>query len=490
MIKKINQYLVVNFPLIWNIRLLWAIIGLKALHLIYMLMGYLALEHYSDLSTYEYRQMFNSAGLISFSLLSSLFFMIIWLIYYFRNNPLKSIYPVSSVYLIKEFFLVVVICFMAISFIMSFKMGFKLKITHMTSKDKYIEYANAHNLSFYFIAYDENRMYYLNDEGCYPPDVSMNRSDPSGSSNFIQVNKIAEEAMPASEIPGRPCYLNYCNNEIDDTANLRDQYENHIIANRWLKNNRLDSIRLFLVNYSAILKELELDNFINTDTLMKEYENNPNFQVWTFHDHQPNYYSGEEDTYYYYDNDLSNVLENMKSAHERVVFFKSDEIIRYLFFAFGFSLLIFSFRLTKLKSWVIALLSLMLWGIITGMYLTFSRSSNDGEGLFIIYSIGFGLCSTLLIFNKANKLLSAVFLNLFTWSLIYVIPVIYEYIKDHARRKYNNSEDMIKSPEAEKLYEFYRQNENTAHFLGFVFIFLMVSFVIIPLAKKWQANPE
>jgi len=46
------------------------------------------------------------------------------------------------------------------------------------------------------------------------------------------------------------------------------------------------------------------------------------------------------------------------------------------------------------------------------------------------------------------------------------------------------------NPKAFNSYQFYKEYQDLSFVISFVFIILMVSFVIIPLAKKWQANPE
>jgi len=480
--------LVTHHPLVWNIRLVWAVAGLAVLHLLFFIMGFMALDSIRQLTDYRYRNMENTAGVILFSMLSSLFFIICWLLYYFRHNPLKSIYPVNAFYLIKEFLLVVIICFMAVTFPLTYKLGSNQKIKALTDKNKYIEYANAHNLSFYFIPYEDKSSLFLPINNC---DRQKKEEDLKKSSHSYEDDErmLSDIDNPEEILSGTQSYLNYCRNDIDDKRNLRSQYQNHAIAKRWMMNKNLDSIRLFLTQYHKIVENIGMVHIVNIDTLVNAFQNNPRYEVKRFYNYYPHY--PEVNEYDYSNkNDLSNLLTRMENAHNTETIIYSGGLLFYVFATFILALFIISFRLTKLRSFVIALLSILLWGILTGMYFAFNKSADNHEYLFVFYFCLFGFLSIFMIYTQANKTLGAVFLNLFTWSLIYIIPLIYQTLLHNARRGHSYMEGEQQNPKAFNSYQFYKEYQDLSFVISFVFIILMVSFVIIPLAKKWQANPE
>ena len=105
MIKKINQYLLLNHPLLWNIKIVQVLIFALIFQGFFFFLGYNSVNGLSVFKDYEYSglenfQVFLFGGLIL------VLGLIVWLIYYLRHNAFKSFYPVTKSRLRKEFLLV------------------------------------------------------------------------------------------------------------------------------------------------------------------------------------------------------------------------------------------------------------------------------------------------------------------------------------------------------------------------------------------------
>lgn len=103
MFKKINQYLITHYPLIWNLKLVGiGLVGLLINAMAYI-NGYLHFSHPSGITGYGFKNIFFSELYVFYYFIIILMTLIIWLYFYIKNNRFKSKYPTSINYLFKEF---------------------------------------------------------------------------------------------------------------------------------------------------------------------------------------------------------------------------------------------------------------------------------------------------------------------------------------------------------------------------------------------------
>lgn len=498
MINRINQYLILKYPLIWNTRLVWALLTLSIVHLLYFAIGYLTVNDFGELQNYEYRYLYDSPSMVLFSILASLCFFIIWLLYYFRHNALKSFYPISNWYLVKEFIIVLCISFFAVTFMFSYQLGFNAKVKSMASTFNYEDMANDVNLANCFVANETNINAYSNHNSCEKIEKRQ-QYDATTTANDDKTRYANEgdHGRGAIKVADTMFYLNFCQNSISSMSNkvdLRTPQQNHAIAKRLLLGKHWDSIRSILQGYSSLMTKLKVKTNFKVDKQMNELKDNPLLMVRLVYSNNDIIYveSGNFQPEDYLSlNNFHSVFNGIEWA-QNYTFFKWDgELMIYMFIMMGLGLAIFTFRITKLKPWIIALVSLLIWSVITGLYYAINRNSNSGPGFFLVYPIVFGLLTIIFILGKQFKTFAAVAFILVNWSLIYVVQVVYYYIEKSARQAhYLKYDDNIAESKMSTEFVPYHSYWTEVNYASFLLIILVVCLISIPLAKKWHSNAE
>src|SRR5690606_17206851 len=101
MFKKIQNYLLIHHPLLWNIKIVPAFSVALLFHILFFLIGYVNDEiNFSENSLYDYG--LDTGIVVFFSILITLLFFVMWFFYYMRNNAFKAFYPVSNKSLYSE----------------------------------------------------------------------------------------------------------------------------------------------------------------------------------------------------------------------------------------------------------------------------------------------------------------------------------------------------------------------------------------------------
>ena len=109
MLKKIQTYLLENHPILWNVRILPMAAILAGLHLLFFGLGYI-FTNTKFTNTYYYNDLGSNLGfLYFFCILTAVLLLIGWLIFYFRNNGFRTLYPCRTSRLYLEWLLIFVI---------------------------------------------------------------------------------------------------------------------------------------------------------------------------------------------------------------------------------------------------------------------------------------------------------------------------------------------------------------------------------------------
>lgn len=128
-INKINKYLLENYPLIWNTRLFWMIAINILVHILFFIIGFNAVNNLDDLKdNYSLESFFYDSSALYYNFLISIFILIIWILFYVRNNAFKNLYHLPKAYLCKQFVIILSIFFISISQFYSFKQGLITRI--------------------------------------------------------------------------------------------------------------------------------------------------------------------------------------------------------------------------------------------------------------------------------------------------------------------------------------------------------------------------
>ena len=137
MFKKINQYLITQYPLVWNLKLVWIFLVGIALNLIAFVHGYFNFRYQSQLLEYNNFDDFYQDRFVIYYFLVAILILIYWVYNYIKNNRFKSKYPTSRNYLFKEFIAIfgILLLFMLIPHM--FKFGFTKHIASDISDEQF-----------------------------------------------------------------------------------------------------------------------------------------------------------------------------------------------------------------------------------------------------------------------------------------------------------------------------------------------------------------
>lgn len=118
-----NQALLENHPTLWNTKIVWMLAVSLILHILFYLMGCVALMNPESLQRYSAIENFFSNGVILISVMVSILLLVLWLISLFRNNSFKNYYPNSRNKLFKQFASYFIIFLAATTFYYSYTLG-------------------------------------------------------------------------------------------------------------------------------------------------------------------------------------------------------------------------------------------------------------------------------------------------------------------------------------------------------------------------------
>ncbi len=196
------------------------------------------------------------------------------------------------------------------------------------------------------------------------------------------------------------------------------------------------------------------------------------------------YYKNNLTDFYYYKDNLKDFLTNIDTMKSFDFF--SENIHIYIWIAFFLSTLIFSFRITGLKSLLFSLISAGLLTLaVTLLTVLYSVILGGREQFFVAY---FLLTLSLIILavpvfmmKKAGKLVSSVFVNLSMNGFVLFILLLFGIISLHQRNACRNTYEDCKT-----LIE--SLDFNLSYIIlvcGFIFMYFYTS-----ILQKWKAMPQ
>lgn len=514
MFKKTQKYLLLNHPLLWNTKMAPASIILLTLHLIFFIIGYI--NGTIDFSNTRQNYNSNDDVIITFSVLISILVVIIWLVYYFKNNAFKSYYPKSNFALLKEWLLILLICFLASSFSISYYLGKNLKIRGYYTENEARK--RCETLSKASIFYGES---FDNDPEI---DSMVNDTMRTIRLDYMVFNK---KKYPLESL---------INKDIENYSFFDSTWDSltKVKVKNWLVNNQTDSVKVVMKKYFAIVKEHQLKSNIDENKWFTLIYNPPTFeQKNVIAKRERDFYNnGNYDYEYDYSDPATTAYieqpsTELDSLNEYIKFIGKDKYVYYKsyvpasqlefnyekisyahtdtlipnelalgiwYFAMVFSILIFSFKVTSGRYWLIALVSLGLLNIILGIVTAVSNSE-------YYYLIGLLLTTILLfcylifvIIRKTKKGISGITLNALLWLTPAFIPIVFQLLIDFLRWKYgyynyyNGNYDYPEAFNYDKypLLKFMEDNGEAMLWFNLLFILVMFGFYSVQI-KKWKA---
>ncbi len=201
------------------------------------------------------------------------------------------------------------------------------------------------------------------------------------------------------------------------------------------------------------------------------------------------YFKNNITDYYYYTDSLQSLLQNVDLVKSTDFF--SENIHIYLWIAFFLATVIFSFRITGLKSLLFSIISagvLFLAIILITVMYSFAVNGRSGMEFFTSYLVFFiGLVILLIpifMMKKIKKLISSILINLSMNGFVLFVLLIFFIISIHQNYACNNSNATI--DDCKTIVEILQLNLSYIILIcGFVFMYFYTS-----VLQKWKSMPN
>ncbi len=401
MLKKIQQYLLLNYPLLWNIKIVPAFVGAFVINILFFLAGYFLTKiDFSD--RYSYSSSFSGFALIYMgAVLTAILLFIIWLVFYSKNNAFKSFYPKSSGGLYLEWILSFVIIGGFILFPFSYYQGSTSKIRSYASKQEMIKAIETLNLVKILIPTDKTS-YYLEYPTGLPEDHYIKSAPDKHSEYSDNIDSSAEYVDPVeyaesqnihyAEYPdfAQLSLLNYSSlNQFYISSKSDFTIRDADTVKKWLKEQNKEEISKLMDAFIALQNKHGLKSNLTKDQWLQLVYNPSKYPVGDFNLISSYNYEDEEakNQYSYYYSSRNKTpngyyvsYDELERSYDKIMYAHIDKDQSLAFFvitismALSISLLVFSFRSTTGKSWLIALISMGLILFINGIF-SFAISS-------------------------------------------------------------------------------------------------------------------
>jgi hypothetical protein len=515
MFKDIQKKLLLKYPLLWNTKFVPMVaIGLL-LHLIFFGLGYL--DGTIDFSNRNNLDI--EVTCILFGVLLVIIIIILWLVNYFKNNSLKSFYSKSKYSLFYEWLQIFVVSTLLITFYLPFSVGKQLhqrsyySLEETTNRCKTIATADMFIDGSFGETEIDSLASGLIDSLGNKIALNYNPEDADTAEYATEKESMAVEAVTAYTYKDHIIFngkkydqFSLVNrNTFEFTVISREQDSlNRIQVQNWLHQDNKAEVKKLMDNHLSLIREHDLatnltldkwfeivykapefDEFLYIQPYLKEYETDESYNNSYVYATKVGNEERKYSKYFIQQDVLKEKYDTVSEAHTDS-FFNIEMILGFLYGAFGLSILIFSFRVTSGKSWLIAVVTTGVINIVYGIFTAITGVGNMYPYLILFTILGIIFYFFLIYFNKKNLQLSRIALNLFLWSFIGIIPLIYFIIQEHYASSYDYRIGYnYTSPE----YQWMR--DHTTHMFSLNFILaILILFFLSKIIRNWKGISE
>jgi hypothetical protein len=291
---------------------------------------------------------------------------------------------------------------------------------------------------------------------------------------------------------------NFCEALIStDTIKNGEYYAKQ--THQLLANQQKDSIQILMKEYLELADKLQVGYRFKDKEWIDYVYNPPYYFVDDELLNSTRYNTTLKKTFYkdyVSENAMKESLDTIQKAHEGVIEF--DAILFWLYFAMGLSLLIFTFRMTSMRSWLVALVgSIVVFFVLLSVFFIFGMllrvyDSILASLLFLGAVLIFWIFTFFGIQSNKRKMVSGVTLNWKIWTFGALIPVLLALYHEILDFIYPSRYVTVNGVEVYKQHpyiEWIGLNIQWIFLANFFLIFVYI-FLIIPLLKRWQAMAE
>ena len=526
MFKKIQKYLLINHPLLWNLKIVPVSVFLILTNIIFFILGFLngGIDFTNSSSNYDYE---NADGIICFfSILVSIIALIIWLIYYVKNNPFKSYYPKNNFSLFKEWALIFTICILLSLSITSYYFGKDVKGRSYYTETEAKKRCDILRIGSFFINGSLSTNYKNYSAVTVTEGSTEAVAQIAGETASAASIDSIEEARTHIYYKKKKYNINSIVGNDLNSYSFFDYESDSITKNKikdWLVSDDKISMRNAMKEYLKIANEHQLKSSIDENQWLNLIYDYPNFEEYKLIAGKESQFIDETefsntDKFGYNANMKSQTIdlesqyfkkagkehyiynkyflpeEQLNYSYAKISesyvkpFIRFDTFLMPLYFALSLSILIFSFRVTSIRSIIITLISLGILGIIIG----FLSAVFHSEYIFLISVTVLNFTAFIyfmyVLSRRKQKKLSDIFLNVLFLSLIPIGMIAYNLLLEFSkwRVEYDYSNDFQK--QFPKIY-FFQENGFYLMYLNIVFVILALLFYSFQI-KKWKGLPE
>ena len=452
MIKKIQKHLLLNSPLLWNMRIIPMLFILLFVHLLFFGIGYLTTKvTFTD--SYYYYSPFNELGLLYFfSVLTGILILIGWLIFFSRNNGFRTFYPLKTGQLYLQWLLIFIITsgLGLIPYTMS--KGYEVKWKSQASLEEAkqaLETIEKVNMLIPEYSYDyyNNNSYYKENDYAYkensdnpipiPENMNLNIYDLNlGKYSYyydqkdkIQITGYIGPSLLFYKSSNYSSYQDRDSRKYLSLEQIKKISHDEKLKN-WLKTGEKDSIMNVMKDFYDLHQKHNLETNISLNQWFSIIYNPPFFELKD----EPLIEKRET-----YSNTFYLQYDGLKAAYRHIedMYGSDNEDMKWfllvsLCMTTILSFLIFSFRATNRKSWLIALITTgVLFFVIILLSIAFGSIHYKEERIIILFNTIFwitlfGIILSRIIMkinSKSNKGKSNIYMNIFLWLIPTIIPL-------------------------------------------------------------------
>ncbi len=501
MFKKIQNHLLLKYPLLWNTKFVPMLVIGSILNIIYFGIGYTnGIIDFSGKIDLDIEQ---DSFLVFCAFFNSIL-LIIWLIYYVRNNSFYSFYAKKPNSLFYEYLQIFIICLLFSVFPLFYIIGKQEHQKSYLSKSELEKNLKIISKADFFIDGEF-------DTTAIDTAKSVEHDDYTETVNYDYIVYNGEIYNQYSLLNRKTFYFDnytqyYYGSDYRDAATIN----NDSLIRTYLYSNNKTEVKKIMSDYLKVVQKhniktnLTVENWFKTVYHYPKFENyrtiRPYFKqkeinrdVNEYNTYGYQYYSPSNKEYsnLFVDQNLliKNYIKILKAYTNKNI--DKDVVAIILFFAFSLSLLIFSFRVTCFKKWLIALLSTGFFSLLIGLICALIYENVQPripEYYFVFLAILLVLCNATYLFvtisKNTTKKHTEISLNIFIWSFSFVLLAVYFIIADFLHiysRDESNDLDTV----------FYAFQNNLGYFVMVnIFISIVFLYFFSKTIYKWKGISE
>lgn len=444
MLHKIQKYLLLNYPLLWNIRIVPVLGFAVVINIAAFLIGYFG-ESIDFTSRYYYDQ-FASSGFTYFGIgVASLLTLIVWLIFYSKNSAFKSFYPQKSTSLYFEWIMIFVIVLSIILPFLTFHTSSIVKQRSYASKAETIKAVETLNMVKMLIPSDKTAYYKE-----YPNEETTNMYRKNTTTPFDSLLILAESQNVYYEYYPNFTQLSLLNYSGYSPIYVSEDYDlklkDYQDVQKMLVKQDKAAISQLMDDFLKLQAKHGLKSNLTKDIWLKLIYNPAKYPVGDFNlmsSYNTNFERETEDyssryNYKYYGDPTNNIrnyyvqYDELESAYREIFDAHMEPLVSPIFLlvlvciALGLSLLIFSYRVTSGKAWLIAFVAA---GVILFINSVFSFAPIILGADFGVFSYMFVLLvlfivEVLMIISKNQSMSSKGKSNIYISHVIWALPAV------------------------------------------------------------------